>query len=328
MMNKKGFTLVEMLVAIGLSSVLVLLTMGFYGNLHRQVKSEESRVLFLTDATIGLKYVWKVMSQVKPSMNNLKTLDDDGKDFFAFPSDNSTFSMNESERKRQITLKRGGKVEVIFLADDPSRGPSTLYLPSNAYNKTQLFGGVLSYVALNQNDYITDKIQGSPPVEASIMSPGKMVLLSSPVYLKDVSHLTDENFNSPSFINARPRNLSFLGKVNSSGSDLVRETLGGEFDFSHPAFPSISVANPDQFLRYLPPSLAGGAYAYVSPITVQKFVATPSEGDPTETLVDITFHRMVDGKFDSGFILFSRIKHLKFIRDFISSPIIKVEVQQ
>lgn len=330
MKNQKGFSITEVLVAMGLSSILILMTVGFQLDMKKNVQNMENRTDFIMDSNVGIQAVWKLLGQMRPSLNNLNLLDDNGRNFFDTIAELNLSGAGNVVMSREFTLDAAhlasGRAEFYFLVDAAERGTPVLYNPVHAYDGEKLFNSAIEYVGLNQSNVVTDKLQGSGEA-GKIMDADELVLMQSPVFLKDASLVTDASFVNDAVVFALSRQLSFLGAVNRAESDLRKESYELNFNYSHPAFPSLVMRNVDDFLRYLPPSLGGGAYAVVSPVKMVKINAQAVEGDTTGKLIDVYLSYRQKKKFTKPLKIFSKVSSVKLIRKDISTPVINLEVK-
>ncbi|MFN7905616.1 MAG: type II secretion system protein J, partial [Pseudobdellovibrionaceae bacterium] len=131
--NNKGFTVTELMVALGLSVILGMMTVGFQLDMKRSVQKLEDRADFVTDANTGLRIVWDMLGKMKPSFNNLTLGDDDGRNFFDMATDMNIPGSGGAVMSRKFTLNfdriDNGRTEFVFLADEPKRGAGVLYNP-------------------------------------------------------------------------------------------------------------------------------------------------------------------------------------------------------
>lgn len=330
LVNNKGFTMVELLVALGLSVLLGLITVGFQLDMQRAVQKLEDRADFVTDSNIGLRVLWDILGMMRPSFNNLSLNDDSGRNFFDMATDMSIPGSNGTIMNRVFSLDYeqidNGKTEFIFLVEDPKRGASVLYNPVHAYNAGEFFNGVIQYVSLNQNNIVTNKLQNAPPLQKRIMAPLELVMLQSPVQLKDISLLSDSDFVTNQYLYALSRQFSFLGRVNTNGTDLTKESYEVNFNYRHPAFLSLEMNNPDDFFRYLPPSLGGGAYSLLSPVAMMKLRVEKAKTVASLKKINVYLSRRTSAGYGNEFLIFSEISKLSLIRQDISAPMVKIEV--
>ncbi|MFN7905302.1 MAG: hypothetical protein ACK5P5_08965, partial [Pseudobdellovibrionaceae bacterium] len=196
----------------------------------------------------------------------------------------------------------------------------------HAYKASQFSNGIIEYVSLNQSNVITEKLQGSPPLVRRIMAPDELVLIQSPVQLKDLSLMTDDDFVTNEYLYALSRQLSFLGKVNSAGTDITKESYGLSFNYKHPAFVDLEMSSPDDFFRYLPPSLGGGAYSVVSPITMVRLRVEKAARQAGLKKINVFLSKRSPAGFINENLIFSEVSSIRLIRNDISAPMIKIEV--
>ncbi len=329
-LNSKGFSITEMMVAAGLSGVMALLTVTFQADMKKSIQQLEDRVDFVTDTNIGLRVAWNIFGQMKPSLNNIELPDDNGKNFFDYSSEMSLRSAGTFSMSRVFTLNydqyNSGRTAMYFLIDDSNRGAGVLYNPLNAYDKAKMGTGVIEYVSLNQGNIVTAKLQNSPDVSKRIMKAGELVLIQSPVLLKDIGLVAEDNFVTNNSLYSISRQMAFLGRVNNSATDLVKEQYDVSFKYTHPAFPGLTMGTVDDFLRYLPPSLGGGAYAVLVPVAMMRLRVVPSNREASLKKIDIYVSKRSPNGYDREMKIFDAVSSIRLLREDISTPMVKVEV--
>jgi hypothetical protein len=130
-----------------------------------------------------------------------------------------------------------------------------------------------------------------------------------------------------------------LGHWKGFGNALIKNDFDQQFNFKHPVLPQLEVENIDTYFRHLPPSLAGGNFTTVSPVTGYRLTVRKSGADRSGKLRDIHFLKwdpsrasFPEGSKTSSLsensILLRRVQGLKLIRDHVSNPIVRIEVLQ
>lgn len=338
--NAKGMTLIEVMIASALMVTLLLTTFSFTTDLMKQVEGERDKTTFIIDANTGLQRLWPIIGAIKPSLNNVFVPDDNdsSKNFFEYSVDSTVNLLTPSEARRSFTLDEPTDY-FDFLVDDPDRGTTTLYNPVNAYNAGEIFNNKnLVFVGINQGNYLSVKLRPDPAPSKPILSAGQLLLFHSPIYLRDPNLLTDTDFHTDAYMKKSSRNFSFLGHW-KTGAIFEKNTFNGKFDFSHPLISGLTVDSIDTYFRHLPPSLAGGTFTAVTPVTAYRLTVRKVTGDPTGKLRNIHIMKWAPGQYNfpanstalnppMTTVLFDRIRGVKFIREHVSSPIINIEVMQ
>lgn len=336
--NTNGFSLLELLVAAGIISGIVMITFTFTSDLMKFADGERRKTEFIIDSNLGIQQIWPLISAMRPSMNNVKIPDDNARNFFDYNTDSTIPLSPGDDQKRILTLK--DEFDTFdFLAEEPNRGTTTLYNPAYAYNASAMFDSrVLSFVGINNDGYLSVKLRPDPPPPNNLLSSGKLLLFQSPIYLRSMASITDTDYNAPGYVAEIPRNFAFLGHWKSP-NELIKNTFDGQFNFEHPLKPTLDVPNIDVYFRNLPPSLAGGNFTTVAPVIGYRLTVRKSQGDPTGKLRDIYFLKWepATASFPAGSrtgalgdtsVLLRNISGLRLIRDHISNPIIRIEVLQ
>ena len=339
--STEGFSIMELLVAAGLVGLIMTMTFAFTTDLMRLAEGERKKTEFVMDSNLAIQRLWPLISSMRPSMNNLLRADDSGsaqRNFFHYNTDSTVELSSGDDQKRVVTLDE--EFETFdFLVDDGARGTPTLYNPAYAYNPSSFWSGSLSFVGINNFDYLTEKLHTNPAPKEDLLVSGKLLLFQSPVFLRDVASLSDSNYNKPEYIDQIPRNFSFLGHWKSGGNIFLKNDFESQFIFKHPLLPALNVQDIDTYFRYLPPSLAGGNFTTVAPVTGYRLTVRKSSADLSGKLRDVHLLKWdpalaafpagsKTSSLSESSVILRRITALKLIRDHISNPIIRIEVLQ
>ncbi len=345
--SRQGMTLIEVMIASALIMILLLATFTFSADIMRQAEAEKDKSDFIIDSNLGLQKIWPTLAAMKPSMNNIQQLDDNGQAFFDYRIDTTSALVPDSPAVRRILILNEHNEKFDFLVDDVNRGTTTLYNPAYAYDADRIFNNrELVFEGIDNGGYISNRLQPNPAPPQATLGEGQLLLFHSPILLKNVDVLPETNYNAEDYVNQIPRNFTFLGHW--GGGVFTKNTLNGLFNFSHPIKPTLNIDNIDEYFRYLPPSLAGGTFTAMTPVTAYRLVAK-------KTTIKITDRKDADGvlrpnvdihlfRYNPGYtnfppeadldepgegtVLFKNVRALKLMRDHIASPVVRIEVVQ
>ncbi|KHD89637.1 MAG: hypothetical protein OM95_02630 [Bdellovibrio sp. ArHS] len=248
LMNKKGFTAIEIAIGIGVVAILttaVLATqlMVTKEQVKLQTKLEES-----IDTNLAERVVFSDLNAVEPSYNNLTVKDDKGLSFFDYyPDVPANLLGNKEALERNITLNLKGRTELFILLQDLGAGPLMNYDPVAAYdigaapadfNKS----ATLSFSSLNRNKWVEKQRE-------SFWKNGRALMLDTPARLRPI------NPDGSVDMKIAPRSPIYIGYVDGNALK-IDATIKGLIDTTEPESGK-TLATVDEFLRAAP-SIGGG----------------------------------------------------------------------
>lgn len=337
-MNKKGFTVLELLFAALIGGGLVYMVGGFVSNLMEAQTRMDRAQIALSEEAIGNRQVFMDMRTAGISFNllNLPSDPSDPADpaveggtgnFFDFlPDHNCTanckrlyiLSKDDPAKSFIVAISEGGLAEptplnpVRFYDSTPAPNlntPGTL-----AFNFTKLRN------VLNQ-----------PPGGVTLLEPGRLLLFYSPITMR-ARGVSGYDMEEP------PGYVSLLTRVVSAGANAL-PTLSVVTDAgwmptqNHPAMPQVNIAQGwrsysafDTFFRTMPPVGGEKAFGMVMPVMVVRFRVEPItiKGKPSGQLIR---ERYEDGSWLRKTVLARDVKKVKFTRRNISIPSIGTVIE-
>jgi prepilin-type N-terminal cleavage/methylation domain-containing protein len=152
MTKQKGFTLIETLLALGVSSVIFMAVIFVLNFFWARANYFEGQVSSKLDLAVLEKYIFRDLNNSGPSLGNLtKQANIPAANFFEIYGENSINSISTPYRKRSLTLEANYANSVEFIVnqgrtqDVASTGLNTYYTPIYAYTYPPLaFAGLNS----------------------------------------------------------------------------------------------------------------------------------------------------------------------------------------
>lgn len=308
MNGNKGFSLVEMMVAVGLSSIVFLAAVGLFKVVNRDT---DLSVNILDTAINNLEaetIVKKDLILAKHSFNRLLVVDDQKKYFFDYLMEQSC--PDQCQRTVTLELPKGeGEISrpMYFLTTHPISNNATFYYPGTAFDDV----GDLEFISLNKKGILSNDPHGP-------WRKGSLLLLYSSTQLNDLN-------GDLSFATISP---SFLGWVmnDRDGGILKPEVLRGLYR-SETLYNGKREVNNDEeaFLRRLPYTAGLGNYLLIENVRIVRYqlIAEKKKGNILGRL-----HRAVlnsDGSWTDRPIAFGLNKVI-FARTSIDSPAISIDM--
>ena len=159
--NKSGFSLTELIIGIGILSLVLAMTIATQYQIDKEMKVIDNQIENKIDALGGERALLFDLQDANLSFNNIVVLDNNLKNFFDYIPE---FPINSTvlEPQRKLTLTLTGAVsraEIVIIADDLKAGPNLIYDPVEAYNIGSLptninNGSALTFQSVNKNNYI------------------------------------------------------------------------------------------------------------------------------------------------------------------------------
>lgn len=267
MMNKKGFTAVEMIIGTLLVSILTVAMVSAQLNIGKEQLTLSRFLDSEMDRTIAERILFNDFANIDPSYNNLKLLDDSGRGFFDYYPDIPANALG-TELGREIVLSLKGRRDVVFLIREVSAGALLNYDPTAAY----AIGAVpadfntsasLSFVSLNQGNWISSQRPG-------FWVEGRALLLDTPARLRPVSAGGGVDMK------IAPRSPIFVGQVNGAALT-VNPELKDLLVTTNPRT-SVEITSADAFLRGAPSIGGGQTLIRVRAIKLVKYSLQEYEG--------------------------------------------------
>lgn len=314
MKNSRGYTLIEMAVSLGLITIVIVTSSLLVFYFNKRVRTLSALQDSETEAVSALKIIKTDIEGSFVSFNNLKTVDDMGREFYELKSDVSNSMVTALDRERIITLNPSAKVPYLdMIVTDKELPNPFLYEPVKAYKVNAATNinksGALSFISLNKGDYVSS-------LNKNFWKQGSYVMLYTPLSL-----------SPPTQPKRTSRWPAYLGAIN--GSSLSLETVDNMFNNTHPIFPNkVVFNNEDSFLRNLPAAGGAAPAVFVKRVKVLRYYIQPTtyKTKPAYQLVRSTW---INGTVDmkKGVVVAVPVKKVVFKRNSVSLPLITVDIE-
>jgi type II secretory pathway pseudopilin PulG len=321
-----GFTLSELMVSVGVTAILGLISVTVMLNLtkNQNALSRTSDDIVLSE--IGNRYISLDLARSAPSFNVLLPTADPSDQsgnpsFFDYYPDVPANVL--SPVARDFTLSLSGKKNFYILTQDPA-GPVMFYNPVAAYSvgtqpNPPTTAAPLKYLGINTNSYLSNLNvpSGCTCPSAGCSCPywasGKLLFLDTPAYLRPLG----PSGNVINMSTVPPRSPVFIGVVGNTdisadtyiktlvfktdpitGTDLTTGAAGGADAFLR-AIPSVGGGSPIVRLRTLNLVLYSIAVSPTNPNVGQLFRSTYVGGTSAfstpimiaDNVKSVVFHR-------------------------------------
>lgn len=329
--NNKGVTITELLIAIGLSSIVGLGVFQVLNDNNSMQKMFSQKMDDQIESNLADKLILRDLRAAGPSMNNLKVTDDKNLNFYDFePDRSSAFYRGQTTASRTVTLKEGGNTFMYFLAFDDLRGKGlfadavTFFEvgppPANIYQPASL-----TYRGLNYNNYLMAKDSAGKDLNNPLlMNPinlGKLVLVDSSSYMPT----------------APLRPAVFIGKIVQSGAlvDVQKIADGAipkdksnkpiwDYKITTPLNTVVEPTNFTQYMYNLPPVGANGASVRIKPVRLYKYELDCA--DPANCI--LKRHDVLHGASAQAIPLMRGFNCVRFTRNDIATSIFQVKTDK
>lgn len=327
--NQKGFSLIEILVVLGLSVVVVLGNTMFLNDFMKRMTAYEKESSEESDLAVLNTMALNILKKSSLSFNRLNLLDDKSVNFFDYYPDMPMGSFGDQE-SRIYTMNTTGKYFYI-LSSDEGKFESTVYDPVHAYIIADAAAdlnsnGTVDYRGLNTIPDLFDS--GGTKAAKKAMSQifkerwaeGKIFVVTCPTYLRPVTGATVD-------LMVAPRMPSFIGRV-SSGDDLsplLSSDAGVNLNNSHP----VSLAtygSLDKYFMTLPTVGGAAPFVKIEPAIVGRFSLRKSATSADS--FDLYMQSLTPNGYGEDIQVAQTIKTVTFKRKSVTLPLISMEIQK
>ncbi|MBS1971606.1 MAG: prepilin-type N-terminal cleavage/methylation domain-containing protein [Bdellovibrionales bacterium] len=319
MMNNRGFSLVETLIAIGLLGIVTGATAMIIAESSKSLKGLEKQISDATESEIAERVLMRDLKGSEPSFNNVIMIDDAGKNFFDYVSDaiDKTTITNSA---REYTMDISKKSTFTMATIDESPGGAIFYEPVMAYSVGEEplqfdQAAQLTFVSLNKDNYLALQ-------NPAYWSTGRILMLDTPTAVRNLKNGVPDYASTP-------RSPSFVGVVQGGTSPLksLVSMLPGLFNTTHPLYPAKDINSEDVFLRSVPPAGGGAAIVRLRPLRLIQYRLEAGKVAGTNTLI----RRMWDGQnnnWASDQTLATNITTAVFSRKATNDPIVYFQLNR
>ena len=314
--NQKGFSLVEVSIAMGISAVILAVVVTMIFDMTKNQKELSNKLAATVDALLGENSIFVDLRNIEPSFNNINVPDDSNASFFEYYPDLPE-GLISRKLSRTITLQLSGKTEFYFLQSDPISGPMLVYNPSMAYNigpppTSVASAATLDFVSLNRNNLVLNQ-------RPQFWVNGKTLMIDTPVRIRPV-------VNNVVDLMVPPRSPAFIGQVQGQALNLDSR-FTGMFNYSHPQT-GVPIQTADQFLRTMPSMGGGSSYARIRPVRLVRYYIEKQKDSNYADAAVLYKSVYADGAFSAPFLIMDQIKSIQFQRDTVNQKVMTFSLQK
>lgn len=349
--NRRGISVVEIVVAIAIASLIAIVASGFFNQMNFFKKNKEQEIQMALEQFIGNKVIWDDFRGAGPSFNLLNLASDDNKAFYEYRYDQPCISnSSECQRAFKLSLDNGATVSKKFYVitkdtdfiqntSNPTAAGLTLNTitiqPEKFYTVS---GSTLSYQPTSLADELSTQFDIS---KSDLSKKLLMFYIPTPIRQPDAS----VGAGDPPFdYSQAPLLYSFLTNIDSSGSDTsissIINTIEPNFGYSNKELMedfvsnSTSINTVDRFLLNMPGIYGSVPLVLVQPVSVIRYYLELE--DPNETMEQFKRARLVREvlmntgsglEFQQKFTVSVGIQEVTFLRNNITTPVISYKIK-
>lgn len=330
--NNSGITITELMIAIGLSSIVGLGIFQVLTNTGKMQKIFSDKMDERVEANLADKLILRDLRAAGPSLNNISFQDDKGYNFFDYdPDRSSTFYRDQKSVSRTFTLEQGGKTFMYFMAFDDLRGKglfadAVTFFEVGPPPTDPNQPATLTYQGINYNNYLTAKDASgnymNNPLLIDTINLNKLVLVDSSAFMP-VSPIKPAVFIGKLVKSGSIYDIEKIAKAtipkNKQGTQIWNYTI------RTPINTTIEPNNFEQFMYNLPPVGANGASVRIKPVRVYKY-----ELDCVTDKTNCVLYRMdvLHGASSQKIPVLRGFNRIKFTRTDIATSVFKVSMQK
>lgn len=306
MTKKNGYTLIEMMMALGIVSVVlmaVIFTLNFFWS---KANSLEGKVSSHLDLAVLEKFLFKDLNSAAFSLGNItKMQSNPSANFFDLYSQIPISLIPKNLQTRSFTLDSatgGGSIEFITTLgrsqDITNSGLASYFDPTQAYS-----GPPLSYAGLDHKSFFTKHYP-------SLYGAGNHFLFYSPATIASNCGLS----YCPSYY------YTIMGFP--SGGQFVIDSMDGAYNHRHPLYANIQITDMDNWFRYCPTIGGASCTVIVVPVNVIRYRLAP-DGSGSGNL----YRSVKNGNSYQGETLIAKdINRITFLRPDVTNALIQFNV--
>jgi type II secretory pathway pseudopilin PulG len=319
MKKNKGFTLVEMVIAGGISAAVVLYAVTYFKDKDNETKKLQSALEDTLDSLSFEQRIRKDMSETKYSFNTLTLKDDTNKVFFEYLSEGKcVFNCS-----RKLTINAVNKKQMYFIIKDNSQAVEQVFSPVNAYNFT---GGMstnnnnLSFVSLNKDNVLKSK--KFTPWEISTDIKSRLILAYSPVLVYPPNTV---------YGTVPGKMIKYMGWLNGGNlqgkliTEKINTSAGTIFDDVDPRY-NDKITSEDAMLKRLPYTSGMGVFVIVAPVKVIRY-RIASQLVNGKTVNSLYRDELKEGSKYTQVVFAADVDQVTFSRETISSGAVDIAIK-
>jgi len=324
--NRKGFTIIEILLVLGLASFMLLVNVSFLHKFLENLKKVETESFDEAELAITNRRFANILAKLNPSFNRINIGDVNSTNFFDYYPDmpRSAFAGTTGARQVTLSLNQGGRNAFYFFTSEEATFPGISMDPVHAYteNATPLnmnFDGTVTYKGLNSIPAIGASTKLMTQVFGTRWKNGELFIISSPVYQRPL------NAAGGIDLYTTPRTPTFVGYVDQD--DLLPFSSA---DFTvintHP-FTGANYSSADTYFRTLPPVGGASPFVKIEAVRLIRLQFKSSAGYPA-SYGDLYMSQWTNGQFTGDEIVIRKIKEVRFKRTSVTMPLITLEIDK
>lgn len=318
-LNNRGFTLVEMLVALGVAGVAAGLVASTQISLIKDQIRMRKTLEANIDETLAERILFNDFNGLDPSYNNITVKDDNGNSFFDFYPDVPEASL-PGRKDREINLTLNGKTEFYVLTQDKSAGSLLVYDPVMAYEVGPAspdfnVAAPLSFISINKNNWVGAQRPG-------FWVANKTLMLDTPAKVRVVTG-GKVNLQIP------PRSPIFIGTVSGSALLPLAGSVATSISRLHPES-GLIVDSADNFLRTLPSVGGGQSIVRLRAVKIVRYSLQKSVQTAGFKTVPANLYRSIyeNGAFSAPVLLADKVDSFTLRRDSVLKRMIYFKVNK
>lgn len=341
--STRGFTMLEILLALGLSGLVTVAAYSFYVNYNQQIVDLSENIEISTDIESGQRIILKDLKSIDPSFGVLKAEDDNNRPFFEYFPDVPESNLVQPT-DRVITLKQGGATTefVILLLDNGAHPiPVLAYDPSWAYQITNAgptTEGTVIYQHVNWaqpglggHGNMISGLRGPESGTKGFWNDGQLLMFDTPSAFRTPAQMQERNKYAP-------RPPVFVGRVagTTRTAPFNRDPEVERYvDIRHPITPSYLLNSANAFLWALPSTAGGMPVVRLRSVKLVKYYVQsmyPNDPDPNKkALLRLFRHVYTKGAWNTNvnhFQIAEKLKSVQFRRNSVGDKAVLFDISR
>lgn len=317
--NNKGFSLTEIMVALGVASVAVGLVASTQISLIKdQIRMRKSLDANI-DETLAERILFNDFNGLDPSYNNITVKDDNGLSFFDFYPDIPESSL-KTRKDREISLSLSGKTEFYILTQDRSAGSLLIYDPVMAYDvgpSSDDFNQAasLTFRSINRNNWVSAQRPG-------FWIANKTLMLDTPAKIRAIT-------NGKVDLQIPPRSPIFVGTVSGVNLNVLTGAFASSISKLNPET-GATIDSADAFLRNVPSVGGGQSIVRLRAVKIVRYSLEKDVQTKGYKTAPANLYRSVyeNGAFTSPVLLADKVDTFSLRRDSVLKRMIYFKVNK
>lgn len=329
--NQQGMTLIEVLLVVGLVSILGLANVFFVTDFMKRINKIQTESEEQSESAVISSTALNIIKRSNLSFNQIVLPDDNGNNFFDYFPDipsselgtagNRIFSISATNREKYFYLFASSEVKANSLVLDPVHVYSATPQPAD-YSQD----GSVTYKGLNSIPHIKDGMGNNTNKKlmsqffGEVWKNGQIFLVTCPTYLRPIQNGTVD-------LSTPPHMPSLVGRAESD--DLIvlgKDKSVVELYNSHPLTES-KYLSLDQFFRTLPTVGGAAPFVKIEPVDLVRFRMKENKSYPAG-YADLVLDEWIDGAYQEKMLVAIKVKNIQFLRKSAAIPIVNMEIER